>query len=196
MIQSQEFEKLLLVYSSIAPRGAPDFHNFTVLKYWYSRLHKSDIPTLKKAIETWIDTRGYFPSIADLLRAIGQSLPIDDDYASQMATRIIGAVTKFGYTSTDDARQSLDEIAWSVIMDHGGWVMLCELLTNDNMATMKAQLRDAIKGRFHQRMMGSSDYIRLEEGTRGNNKEALNDTIRRALTIAETGKDISSSRKN
>ena len=87
-----------------------------------------------------------FPSITDIrdaCKAPGDRLS-DEDVAREAAAKALGAVSKFGWPNGRQAREFMGELAWGAVDKMGGWAMLCETLTAQNMTTMQAQLRDLI----------------------------------------------------
>lgn len=70
--------------------------------------------------------------------------------AREIAARIIGAISKFGWNNGREAQVYIGPIGWSVVLSSGGWSKLCEDVgpgyDKINPATLQAQLRDRIEG--------------------------------------------------
>ena len=62
--------------------------------------------------------------------------------AEQVAARIAGAVSRFGYTGAARARQYMGEVGWEACEELGGYVALCQRLKADEMGTFFAQSRE------------------------------------------------------
>lgn len=62
--------------------------------------------------------------------------------AEQIAARITGAVSKFGYNNGSKARAYMGETGWRACEELGGYVALCQRLQADEMPTFYAQARE------------------------------------------------------
>lgn len=100
----------------------------------------------------------------------------DDEDAIDATTRIFGAVPKYGYTRADKARQVIGELGWECVDRNGGWQLLCETLTLDNMGTLKAQYRETCKAIISRRKRGVDD---VPPTLPNNNKISLPENIKR-----------------
>lgn len=144
---------ILSTFKKIAPRNSPDFNDEIVVRYWYSKLKELTGEHLINKIDGFILSKGYFPGINDIISYIP-----DDDFASEEAMKIIGAISKFGYVNTERAREYLGEKSWEVIKDIGGWQAFCESVTNDNIPVYRAQLRDAIKSKIKRTIYTPEEF--------------------------------------
>lgn len=64
--------------------------------------------------------------------------------ANEVAGRIIQSVSKFGWSSPEQARQYIGELGWSVVQRFGGWGYLCEGLgMSIDVSSTRAQMRDS-----------------------------------------------------
>lgn len=61
---------------------------------------------------------------------------------------IIDRVAKDGHTNWKRARERMGEVGWAAVQDFGGWTTFCGSLTDKNVSTLRAQLRDAVKSRL------------------------------------------------
>lgn len=107
-----------------------------------------------------------FPLPKDLEDAI-RPLITDDDVARDVSSRIIGAVSKFGYSSPDRAKAHMGELGWrAVVQMHGSWASLCQTLTESNKSNIQAQLRDLV-GTLNRRKKSGHNLDRpLDESQR------------------------------
>lgn len=62
--------------------------------------------------------------------------------AEQIAARISGAITRYGYPSPAKARQFMGETGWRACEELGGYIALCQRLQADEMGTFHAQARE------------------------------------------------------
>lgn len=69
--------------------------------------------------------------------------------AAEIAVRITGAVTKFGWANRKDAQAYIGPEGWALVERQGGWQFLCENLgLNLNPGIYQAQTREALKARL------------------------------------------------
>lgn len=67
--------------------------------------------------------------------------------AAEIAARIVGSVSKFGWSNAKDAEQFIGPAGWSVVQRQGGWSYICENLgTRINPSTFQAQIRKQLEG--------------------------------------------------
>lgn len=67
-----------------------------------------------------------------------------DDPVS-ISTRIVNAISRFGYTNPTEAQQDLGTDAWQVVKMSGGWRAVCDSANAGNLVAVKAQLRELAK---------------------------------------------------
>lgn len=85
-----------------------------------------------------------------------ESNSIKDD-AIDANARIFAAVSKFGYMNAEQAKKYIGELGWECVERNGGWQLLCETLTLDNMGILKAQYRETCKAIMGRRKRGVDD---------------------------------------
>lgn len=86
------------------------------------------------------------------LRSIAENGGTEDDQAAEIAARIIGAVSKYGWTNPESARVFIGPEGWEVVQISGGWTSLCQGLTHENKGTQSAQFRNCIKSILGKQM--------------------------------------------
>jgi hypothetical protein len=92
---------------------------------------------LDKKNRTW-------PRIGDL-RAYADPSPIDSrEQASEIAQKCFGAIRKFGWTKSQEAREFIGEEGWEVIQRRGGWQAHCESTLEREVPILTAQFRDSL----------------------------------------------------
>lgn len=62
--------------------------------------------------------------------------------AQDIAGRIGEAISRFGYTHPQAAREYIGTVGWAVCERMGGWTHICNTLTADRMGTFHAQCRE------------------------------------------------------
>ena len=63
------------------------------------------------------------------------------DIGQDVASKVIGAVSKFGSYRSAEAREFIGDIGWECVKRFGGWVTLCSELSEENKSMIFAQIR-------------------------------------------------------
>ncbi len=90
-----------------------------------------------------------FPLPAVILERIRPASNPEHD-ALEAASRIVEAISKFGYCNPSAAEKFIGPLGWQVVRGEGGWEALCEKVTTDKIPMYRAQWREhakAIHGR-------------------------------------------------
>jgi hypothetical protein len=82
-----------------------------------------------------------WPAPATIKRLCQGCNKTDEENGQEIASRIEGAIIKYGYSSIDKARQFIGELGWHVVTQCGGWVSVCEVET-DQLPSSRKQWRD------------------------------------------------------
>jgi hypothetical protein len=83
------------------------------------------------------------PGVKDFKMRMGIEVePDKKDQAREAAAKILEAVGKFGYPNWQPARDFMGSLAAEVVKRQGGWVAICESITNQNKYMLQAQWRD------------------------------------------------------
>lgn len=69
----------------------------------------------------------------------------DDQLAVDVSTRLVHAMSKFGWTNESAAKEFMGPIAWMIVEREGGWRSICERISDDDLGTFKAQTREMAK---------------------------------------------------
>src|SRR4051812_23599476 len=89
------------------------------------------------------------PLPADLIEMFKPSVD-ESALAGEIAQRLVGAVAKFGFWRSGEAREFMGPVGWQYVLDRGGWQRLCEDLgVKIPESVFLAQARDALKTRLH-----------------------------------------------
>lgn len=111
---------------------------------------------------------GKMPSANELYAAATGVLD-DKDESQDTADRIIAAISKFGSYRSADALAAVGEVGEEVIRRFGGWAQICDV-TNDQLGTLRAQLRDSARSVLARAKAGRLDEparLPMPEGPRG-----------------------------
>lgn len=84
------------------------------------------------------------------------SMEVDDDsLARDAASRIVGAIKKYGWNNHAEARAFVGELGWVVVDRMGGWLEVCQNTMDEQIGTFQAQARDLCKA---QLVLGKAGY--------------------------------------
>lgn len=89
----------------------------------------------------WVKKQKHFPMPSDIREALTPSTDIADD-GRDIASKVIGAVSKFGSYRSTEAREWIGQIGWECVQRMGGWSTICAELTDENKGIFFAQIRD------------------------------------------------------
>jgi hypothetical protein len=103
----------------------------------------NDLPgnAVLEVMRSWVKKQKHFPMPSDIREALSPSTDAADD-GRDIASRVIGAVSKFGSYQSTGAREYIGEIGWECVKRFGGWVTICSELTEENKGILNAQIRD------------------------------------------------------
>ena len=101
----------------------------------------------------------FFPLPAELM-AIVKPIETELDLGQEVASKVIGAVSKFGSYRGEEARTWIGEIGWECAKRMGGWVTICAELTEENKGTFFAQIRGLAQTLNRQAKAGTLDQPR------------------------------------
>jgi len=88
----------------------------------------------------------YFPSIAEIRHRANPSEGITDEViANDTVSKVIQAMSKFGYTNSDKAKEFIGELGWELVTREGGWENVCRNVELDQLPIYRAQWRELIK---------------------------------------------------
>jgi hypothetical protein len=82
----------------------------------------------------------FFP-LPSALVAIVRPVETELDLGNDVASRVIGSVSKFGSYRGSEARAYIGEIGWECVQRFGGWVTICSELNDETKTSIFAQLR-------------------------------------------------------
>lgn len=87
-----------------------------------------------------------FPSPSQLREYLTPELD-EDTKAVEIASRIVSAVTQFGWPNPDQAKAYIGDLGWEAVKRFGSWGFVCENLgVTLNVTTFQAQIREISKG--------------------------------------------------
>lgn len=154
----------ILILEEAAFYDAP--MNDLKLKTWVQALSELDLSELRKAMAFYRTEKGrrQMPMPADFKARIQPAVD-PRMQAVDAASRVQGAVVKFGWQQRDAARHFIGELGWIAVGRFGGWQRVCELLgTRDlPLSTFQAQVRDLLEAQLQFVTAGISGPPQLPE---------------------------------
>ena len=99
----------------------------------------------------------FFPLPAQIRELVNFEIS-PEDKGREVASRVQSAVTKFGYSNPEDAKEYIGEVGWHCVNRFGGWGYVCENLgTNLQVLTFQAQVRDLAQVTIKSKLAGKFD---------------------------------------
>jgi hypothetical protein len=95
------------------------------------------------ALEGLLETSRRFPTVAEVKTAMGITEQTDEDKGREVGERMWAALCRWGSQMSrwDEIAGYIGPIGVEVVKMQGGWQAICEVATNDQAATFKAQWR-------------------------------------------------------
>lgn len=106
------------------------------------------------------------------------------------ATEIINAITNFGWSNAEQAKDYLGELSWRIVETMGGWTYLCENMGSKiQIGTFQAQARDLAKSLIERKKAGLDGMPAQIEIQKGKN-EKIAELFKGNDMKQITGKDV------
>ncbi len=144
MATRADFAKFMGALSRAIPRFAPRLDDAALLDVWFTQIGHLSLGELQHVMKDAVRTLDQFPSIREILAIVGQNKPNDDDIARDVGERIFTALSKYGSQMTrwPAIEALIGPVGLEVVRLQGGWQNICDVTTNDNAPTLKAQWRE------------------------------------------------------
>lgn len=151
------------------------------------------LPVLR-AVYLDLKGRGNMPSVNEIKSKLGAAPLADDTEALDVASRVLGAVAKYGDQRMNGefrARAYVGEVGWlSAERMFGGWPQLCETYTYKNHPQVFAQLRDLVETVLAKARRGELDRPAALPAAEGGRVNKLIESAANALpAIKGYGRD-------
>ncbi len=69
-------------------------------------------------------------------------LKSDEEIGQEISSRLESAISRFGYTSPDSAKEYLGQLGWKLVENLGGWVRVCSIDSNDELPSLRKLWRE------------------------------------------------------
>ena len=108
------------------------------------RLEPYGLERVVETLEKMVDTHRRFPTVGEIKQAMGVSEQSNEDKGREVGELIWAAICRFGSVMSrwPEIAAAIGPIGVEVVKRQGGWMTICEIATNDNATTLKAQWRE------------------------------------------------------
>ena len=89
----------------------------------------------------------------------------DEDLAIEAVNRIFEAVARWGWNNAARAKLMIGELGWKVVEMDGGWLTVCQELTEDNKGTFRAQWKGLALVQIRRAKAGILEAPRLPQAS-------------------------------
>lgn len=136
----EQWYALAQMYGREIPRAA--------LTMMLNSIDDLDADSIISALEKWvkISKQNRHPMPAEIRELVCPEENISiEAQAREISARICGAIPKFGWCNSKDAREHIGPAGWLVVERQGGWNYLCQNMgVNINPTSFQAQIRDQV----------------------------------------------------
>lgn len=138
----EEFSKIGMALKTYYPREEKtllkDEHS---IKLWYEALKDIHYNTMYIALQKWVETERWSPTIADLRKMCFEAQNPEIKTWDEAWEDVMHAIRFFGYNRRIEALETFDDITRKVVQ-RIGWVQLC---TSEEIGIERAAFRDIYK---------------------------------------------------
>lgn len=157
-----EFSTFIDVLKGVFPQ-APQFDG-AMLNAWYGFFDKFSVLQMYSILPQIPKQCDRFPSIKQLLDMLEPKADKDAE-ARVIADKIWSSIERFGSlkSNQDRVRGAIGEVGWQVVENMGGWRVVCDIASYDNVSQLKAQWRESAKALMEiAEVKGQRDRLGLE----------------------------------
>lgn len=180
---NEKMQGLLTALKLATPKWAPQEINSILAQIWLKALEELDDENIKNAIVSAMKNCTEWPSPTEVKRIAQGSFQTDEEVGAEIVGRIIGAMSKYGYTNHNAAEAFIGPIGWEVVQMSGGW----NEVTNqgyDDLVTCKKIWRDlAVQVSKKRFQTGANNPPALPE------TKERSDFLQKALNVASGNLD-------
>lgn len=123
--------------------GLAEYYGITLspnqLSMYADDLQTLSLQELNTCIKIIRTTSNYFPRPSVILEAARGNYK---DHGIELSNRIIEAMTKFGWSNPDQAKNHIGELGWKIVQQAGGWARICETSSDEQIPILRAQWRE------------------------------------------------------
>lgn len=181
-MNADEMGRSLMRLKSVLPQWAPKEIDRDLCLIWLNVLKDYSDQQIKDAFLKAASDLTEWPAPATIKRICLGSNKTDEENGQEIASRIEGAIIKFGYNSPERAKEFVGELGWQAVLQCGGWVHVCEV-KSDELPSSRKQWREVAT-------LVSKNFFTLGANLPPALPEAKNPVLQAALKLAIGGKDL------
>ncbi len=159
MATVQKFSKFMIALASTLPRFAPKIDDNT-LDLWFAAIgQRLTDDELGVIYQQSIERFDQFPSMRELLELAGKAELGDEGKSREVAELIWSAIIRWGsqLKRWPEISMRIGPIGVEVVRLAGGWQNICDVATDENAGTMKAQWRHLAEHMIAKARSGTLD---------------------------------------
>lgn len=154
--------------------------SYETLQFMISKLLDMSFESLMNALDGYCkDPKSNMPPTVGALRMRCNSRADDRTLAIEASSRVIQAVTKFGWNNIPGAKEFIGSLGWRAVERSGGWLYICENLgVALTVGTFQAQIRDICEAQMKLADHGVFEAPALPECKRGGGLQSAGEIIK------------------
>lgn len=138
---AEEMGKRLTWLAATLTKWAPKEINRDLCLIWLNVLDDFTDQEINEAFVRASAELTEWPPPAAIIRFCRGIDKTDEEIGQEVSSRIEGAITRFGYSNPERAKEFIGNIGWEVVRQCGGWSRLCEI-EYDCLPSTRKQWRD------------------------------------------------------
>lgn len=139
-MEINEFRNAIMGLAKAIPKFAQNFGDPAFLHIWYGSFQEFTLEEFQIGCRLAINTQDEFPSIKTLKGLCRGNIQDPQEIGQSIAQKIGEAIVKFGGYSGARAEEWLGELAWKVVIRHGGWWDICNIESYQAMEFLKREM--------------------------------------------------------
>lgn len=140
-MNAEEMGRSLTRLKSVLTQWAPKEIDRDLCMIWLNVLKDFTDQQIRDAFLKAATDLTEWPAPATIKRLCLGCNKSDEEIGQDIASRIEGAIYKFGYTSPERAKEYIGDLGWHVVEQFGGWPRICEIET-DQLPSSRKQWRE------------------------------------------------------
>lgn len=134
--------KILSGLKKVLPQWSPQEITRDLVNIWITVLADFSDADIQMAFRNAVATLTEWPAPATIKRLCQGTSRDDKQIGEEVATRIESAVSKYGYTNPNSARDFIGDLGWEVVLQCGGWIQVCNINSYDELPSLRKKWRD------------------------------------------------------
>lgn len=144
--------QILIKLSHVLTRWAPREFTQETCEIWIRVLKDYSDDHIKQSFLKAVSFLSEFPSPSAIRSICAQDHLTDEQKGQDAASRIEGAIRRYGYNNPSQAESFIGPLGWTVVNQCGGWDKTCDIQENELLSLRKQWRETAViisKNLFH-----------------------------------------------